>query len=403
MENRTKKFDFKNIDGETLSGRLELPVVKIRAYAIFAHCFTCSKSSVAATRISRYLSDRGIAVLRFDFTGLGNSEGDFSNTNFSSNVEDLYQAALALENEYEAPQIIIGHSFGGSAALKLSTKLESLKAVVTIGAPSDVKHVANLFKDQRDIINCENEAVVNLAGREFKIKKQFIDDLESHDFLEELGHTKKAYLLMHTPTDEIVSVDHAAKIYSALKHPKSFISLCGADHLISKVDDAKFVAQMIASWLDRYIAKQEDLEHHHASDVLVESRKGSKFTNDIYSKNHYLVADEPLAVKGDDLGMNPYELLLSALGACTSMTMRMYAEHKGFALEDIRVELTHEKKHIDDCETCEDGPKKLDHINKKITVTGDLTDEQKEKIIGIAKKCPVNRTLLSETIITEEH
>ena len=356
----------------------------------------------AASRISKKLSDLGIAVLRFDFTGLGNSDGDFSNTNFSSNVEDLVSAYHALKDEFKAPQILIGHSFGGAAVLKASTLLEDVKAVVSIAAPSDTSHVSHLFEKDMEEIKKDGQAKVLLEGREFLIKKQFIDDLNENELLDGIRNTKKSYLIMHSPFDNTVSIDHAGNIFKALKHPKSFISLDNINHLVSKAEDAEYIGEQINSWVKRYLPeikedKSPSLEGE--TQIIVQSRPGTLFTSDVYSKHHHIIADEPKSVKGDDLGMSPYDLLLSSLGACTSMTMGMYARRKGYNLEKVSVELTHKKDHFEDCKSCEDGAKRLDHIHKKITIEGDLTGEQRQKIYNIAEKCPINKTLLSEIII----
>lgn len=395
MVGSSKKFDFKNKDEQTLSGRLELPAANSVAYAIFAHCFTCSKNILAATRISKHLSQLGIAVLRFDFTGLGNSEGDFANTNFSSNVEDLVYASKALAEKFEEPQLLIGHSLGGAAVLKAAQSIPSTKAVVTIGAPSDVSHVSHILKNSTDEIELKGEADVDIEGRVFKIKKQFIEDINQHALLQEITNLKKAFLIMHSPLDNTVSIDHAAAIFQAVKHPKSFISLDNADHLIKNPSDAEFVANTIAAWVERYIECHK-IDEKYDDQITVVSRSSHQYTHDIYSKNHHIVADEPKHVQGDDLGMNPYDLLLSSLGACTAMTMKMYAKRKGIVIDKIKVQLNHEKKHFDDCETCGDGPKTLDTIEKKIHIEGNMTDDQKQRILEIAEKCPVNRTLQSE-------
>jgi putative redox protein len=395
------KFDFFNKSGEILTGRLELPVGKPVAFAIMAHCFTCSKDLLAASRISKTLTDSHIAVLRFDFTGLGNSEGDFSNTNFSSNVDDLLSAYDALKVKYVAPSILIGHSLGGAAVLMAAKVLSEVKAVVTIAAPSDTLHVADNFRDQILEIHKNGQAEVSLAGRKFNIKKQFLDDIAGQSILDGLSGLKKAFLILHSPTDKTVSVDHAAKIYEAVKHPKSFISLDNTDHLLMNKNDAEYVARIIGTWVSRYIdnTDQSGTDIPTEGDILVVSRPKHIFTQDIYSKTNSLVADEPKNVKGDDLGMNPYELLQSALGACTAMTMRMYANRKKWDLQDIKVELKHRKSYHEDCSSPEKDSVKLDYISKKITITGDLSNEQREKIISIAEKCPINKTLKSNVII----
>ena len=395
----TRQFDFKNKENQVLSGRIELPSEKPRAMAIMAHCFTCSKDSIAAARISRNLSELGIGVLRFDFTGLGNSEGEFANTNFSSNVQDLISAYEALTKEYQPPTILIGHSLGGAAVLKASLELDLVKAVVTIGAPSDTQHVKNFFESQVEKIKSEGKAEVNLAGRKFTIKKQLIDDLNEQTILVGLSHSKKAYLIMHSPTDNTVSIDSAARIFQAVKHPKSFISLDGTDHLLSKAKDAEYVSQVISAWVTKFIPDNKTTQPEIEGRIEVRSRKRQVFTQDIYSNQHHLVADEPLSANGEGLGMDPYELLLSSLGACTAMTIKMYANRKGILIDDLKVELNHEKKYSEDCESCEEKPQKLDHIEKKIYLSGNFTEEQRQRMIEISSRCPVHTTLKSEVNI----
>lgn len=398
------KFDFPNKDGETLSGRLELPSSIPKAFALFAHCFTCSKDIIAANVISRSLTEHGIGVLRFDFTGLGNSQGDFANTNFSLNVQDLVSACTYLGKEFKHPELLIGHSLGGAAVLKAATQLGSVKAVATIGAPSNVHHVSQLFAQDLPQIERNGLAEVTLAGRKFTIKKQFIDDLKDSDVLDGIKTFKKAILVMHSPVDNTVSIDHASEIFLAAKHPKSFVTLDNADHLLMKRDDAEYAAQVIGAWANRYLSKGDEVLPTVADGtVLVNSRVGSRFTQDIYTDNHHLVADEPSSVKGDDLGMNPYELLLSGLGACTSMTMKMYAEHKGISLEEVSVALKHKRIHAKDCEDCETKSGKVDQIEKTISLKGDFTPDQETRLYEIAEKCPVNRTLLSEINIKSIH
>lgn len=405
------KFEFKNKDGHTLSGKLELPSETPKGMALFAHCFTCSKDFVASRTIAKALAELGVGVLRFDFTGLGNSEGDFANTNFSSNVQDLIRAEEALRAEYGSVQILIGHSLGGAAVLKAALQLPDVKSVVTIGAPSSVAHITHLFKDQVAEIHEKGASIVQLDGREFEIQKQFLDDIKETKILDDLPQLKKALLVMHSPVDDTVSIDHAAEIFSHAKHPKSFISLDKADHLLTEKVEAQYVARAIAAWVSKYLPLERsntntntntDRPKLESGQVLVRSRADSLYTQDIFSQDHQLVADEPASHKGNNLGMNPYELLLSALGACTSMTLKMYAEHKGLALEGVEVLLSHEKIHADDCEGCETKKGKVDQIIKSITVTGDFSEEQKQRFYEIAERCPVNKTLLSEVSIKSQ-
>lgn len=391
------RFDFPNKKGETLSGKLELPVSAPRAFALFAHCFTCSKDVIAAGAIAKTLAEKGIGVLRFDFTGLGNSQGDFSNTNFSSNVEDLLSACKHLEKKYSHPELLIGHSLGGAAVLQAAMRLEQVKAVATIAAPSDLSHLKELFEDDLDTINNKGEAKVTLAGRNFTIKKQLIDDIAETEMLAGIKSFRKALLVMHAPLDTVVSIDHAANIFKAAKHPKSFISLDSADHLLSRRSDARYAANVCAAWVDRFLsAAKVENDGIEKGVVRVRSRPDTKFTQDIRSPDHHLVADEPVSAGGDNLGMNPYEFLLAGLGACTSMTVKMYAERKGIALEEVTVELSHEKIHAKDCKQCETTRGKVDNIGKRIELKGDLSEEEHKRILEIAEKCPVNRTLKSE-------
>ena len=391
------RFTFQNKAGETLAGRLELPAGTPRAFALFAHCFTCSKDVVAAQVISRELAQHGIAVLRFDFTGLGNSQGDFSNTNFSSNAEDLVSACLHLEKEFRPVEVLIGHSLGGAAVLQAATQLKSVAAVVTIGAPSDPAHIEQVLQNDLGTIREDGKAEVTLAGRSFTIKKQFLDDIKETKLLQGVRTFRKALLVMHAPLDNIVSIDHAATLFLAAKHPKSFVTLDNADHLLSREKDGQYAAAVIAAWVDRYISRSFPAKEEGEEGVVtVRSRAGSRFTQDIMTEHHHVVADEPLSAKGDNLGMNPYEFLLAGLGACTSMTLTMYAAHKDIPLEGVEVKLKHEKIHAEHCEDCESGSAKIDTISKIITLYGPLTDQQKKRLYQIAEKCPVNRTLKSD-------
>lgn len=382
MAQITERFDFKNTQGHTLSGRLELPKGRVKAYALFAHCFTCSKNILATSRISKSLSEKGIAVLRFDFTGLGNSEGDFENSGFSSNTMDLISAYKAIEEKFKAPEILIGHSLGGSAVLKACQTLPEVKAVVTIGAPSDVAHIIHLFKDgSLEEIETKGRANIILGGREFSITKSFVEDLKEATLLEGLSHEKKSFLIMHSPTDDYVSIDHAAHIYGALKHPKSFISLDEMDHLLSKATDAEYISNIINAWSARYLSSDDvgvaDRPFVNENEIEVTSRDGYQYTHDIFSHKHEIVADEPKPLKGDDLGMNPMELLLSSLGACTAMTTKMYAARKGIDLQNVLVHLKHSEG----------------VIFKKIELKGDFNEDQRKRMFEIADKCPVNKIL----------
>jgi putative redox protein len=399
------RLEFENSNGEILAGLLELPerVDEISSFALFAHCFTCGKDIAAASRISRALAAKGIAVLRFDFTGLGNSDGDFANTNFSSNIEDLVQAAKALEVQYRAPQILIGHSLGGAAVLGAAAKLDSVKAVVTIGAPATAQHVSHLFKEKAAQIQAQGEAVVVLGTREFPIKKQFLDDIDQYSSPEKIRDLRAALLVFHSPLDTVVSIDEAGSIFQAARHPKSFISLDKADHLLSKAADAEYVATTIASWASRYLDLEQDKPSSASLDLadgeVLISELNHKFLRGMYSNSHFLRADEPAKYGGSDLGPTPYDLLLMSLGACTSMTLRMYANRKKIPLEDVNIRLIHERVHAEDCIDC-DG--KIERITRRIFLLGDLSEEQRRRLLEIADKCPVHHTLESAPqIITE--
>ena len=410
-----KKFNFLNQQGETLVGSLEEPTGELRGVALFAHCFSCSKNILAASRVARELRDRGFAVLRFDFTGLGESEGDFADTNFSTNVGDLRAAIDAMRQQNIAPDILIGHSLGGAAVLYLADEIEEVKLVATIGAPSEAKHVIRLFdKSAIEQINTTGVANVSLGGRPFTIKKQFLDDVTETSVLKKLESSRKPLLICHSPTDNVVSVGNAEKIYRAAKHPKSFVSLDGADHLLSKKEDAEFVASVVASWASRYLGSPEETSQQptstttekHDREVTVAgvsvTERGKGLTQDIAAGRHHLIADEPLSAGGDDLGMTPYDLLLAALGACTSMTLRMYAKRKGLKVDNIQVNLEHDRIHSSDCEACEDQDRKVDQIRRWIRIDGDLTESQRARMLEIADMCPVHRTLLNQKQITSQ-
>ena len=400
-----EKVSFTNAQGEKLAGLLERPKDIPKAYALFAHCFTCSKNIGAATRISRALAAQGFAVLRFDFTGLGNSEGDFANTNFSSNVRDLLSAAQHMRERGTPIELLVGHSLGGAAVLAAAAELAETKAVVTIGAPSGPEHLNHLFAANAATIEKEGSATVQLGGRNFTIKKQFLDDINNQTLRDRIAHLHKALLVMHAPVDDIVGIDEAAAIFQAAKHPKSFVSLDQADHLLSNARDSQFVADAIAVWSARYLVHQSAAEAAapvlDAGEVLVRET-GDGYTNEVYSGTHRLLADEPVNAGGNDRGPDPYKLLLAALGACTSMTLRMYAQHKNLPLTGVSVKLRHAKIHAEDCEDCETKAGRLDQIERTISVQGDLDDAQRQRLLEIAEKCPVHRTLQSEIRILSQ-
>lgn len=392
------KLEFPGTDG-LLAGLLEMPDSNPHSFALFAHCFTCGKDVVSASRISRALVARGYAVLRFDFTGLGSSDGDFANSNFSSNVEDLIAAADFLRENYRAPALLIGHSLGGAAALAAAHAMAEVKGVVTIAAPSDPAHVMKQFECDIDEINQKGVAEVKLAGRSFKIKKQFLDDISKQQHPGNIAALGKALLVFHSPVDATVSIDEAEKIYRSAKHPKSFVSLDDADHLLTNAKDAEYVATTIAAWASRYVAEPESIEQQpskvSSGEVLV-TEKNKQFTRTVITDTHEWLADEPIAAGGADLGADPYEHLLAALGTCTSMTIRMYANHKKLPLEDVTVTLSHNREHITDCEGCDESPKKIEVIDRIVTLTGDLSDENRQRLLEIADRCPVHRTLQSD-------
>lgn len=403
---------FSNQQGESLTGLLEIPVNTVRSYALFAHCFTCSKDNLAAARIARALADLGIAVLRFDFTGLGNSKGDFSSTNFSSNLQDLMAAANYLEQQYAAPTLLIGHSLGGSAVLAVAQDLPAVKAVVTIGAPATAAHIKHLFADSYHALTHQPSVQVELGGRSFNIQRQFIDDLEKYNSVAHIQSLKKALLIFHSPLDKVVSIDEAARIFTAAKHPKSFVSLDHADHLLSNPEDSQYVAEVLSAWAGRYLkterieAKTEAAETSavELGNVMVRELD-KKFTREILTHQHRLISDEPIAMGGANLGFNPYELLLAALGSCTSMTLRMYANHKQIDLQEIRVVLHHNRIHAEDCANCDKSTPTTDKIIRKIQLIGNLDEQQRARLLEIANQCPVHKTLKSrievETTLAE--
>ncbi|MFT4907023.1 MAG: putative OsmC-like protein/esterase/lipase [Oleispira sp.] len=385
------KVEFES-QGQTLAGLLETPDQAVRAYVLFAHCFTCGKDIAAASRISRFLVQHGFAVLRFDFTGLGNSDGDFANTNFSSNTEDLLSAANFLEKNYQAPELLIGHSLGGAAVLAMAAQLPAVKAVVTIAAPFEAGHVLHNFNAQLATIETDGQAKVNLGPREFTIKKQFLDDLNNQT-TDHIKHLNKALLVLHSPIDLTVDISDAEKIYKAAKHPKSFVSLDTADHLLTKAMDSEYVAQTISGWASRYIPKLKKDTRDLASGHVLVTELDHKFQQEVFTDNHHWFADEPTKLGGQNTGPDPYEHLLAALGACTAMTIRMYANLKKIPLEHVEVSLSHERNYLDDAEKSDDQDSKIEALIRKIQLIGPLSDAEKTRLLEIADRCPVHKTL----------
>ncbi len=405
MASRSEKITFPGSDGNLLAGKLDSPVGPPLAYALWAHCFSCSKDVFAASRVAKSLTERGIAVLRFDFTGLGTSEGDFANTNFSSNVQDLIAATNYLRDNFEAPKMLIGHSLGGAAVLAAAPHVPEALAICTIGAPADPAHVADQFSGSRADIERDGKAEVSLAGRPFTIKKQFLDDIEGQKLEQSIGSMRKALLVFHSPIDAVVGIENAGRIFQAAKHPKSFVTLDAADHMLTDRQDAVYVADVLASWAARYIGTQSAAQANSGisaepGTVLVAETGNGKFANAVsIGGKHSFLADEPISYGGTDTGPTPYDLLLAGLGACKAMTMRMYAERKGFPMDQARVTLRHDKIHADDCEACETKSGRIDRIVAEIEVVGDMDAETRQKIIDIADKCPVHKTLHSEVFI----
>jgi len=396
----TERLEFPGSRGATLAARFDRPLGPLRATALFAHCFTCSKDVAAAARISQALAEHGIGTLRFDFTGLGHSGGEFANTDFSSNADDLVRAAAFLAEHEAPPSIVIGHSLGGAAVLAAAARVPDAKAFVTIGAPADPAHVGALFGDaaRRDIER-DGEAEVILAGRAFRVRRELLEDLERQRLqpaIEELG---RPLLVMHAPDDEVVGIDQAARIFEAARHPRSFVSLDGADHLLTRREDAAWAAAVIAAWAGRVLPERPASDAPEVGPGVVwvrETREGS-YTNEILAGPHPLHADEPRSMGGDDTGPGPYDLLLAALGACTSMTLRMYADRKGWPLERVSVALTHDKIHAKDCADCETREGRIDRIARVIGIEGaELDEEQRRRLLEIADRCPVHRTLHGE-------
>lgn len=394
-----KKVKFSNSEGLELSGYLELPLnSRPHSYVLFAHCFTCNKNFFAVKNIARALSAKGYGVLRFDFAGLGESDGEFADTTFSGNVEDLLSAARFLEKEYQAPELLIGHSLGGAAVIFAADKLPSVKSIVTIGAPSSPVHVKHLLKSNLEEIEEKGIAEVNVGGRNFSIKSDFLKDINTHDLSSFARDLNKAFLIMHSPQDAVVEIANAEALYKSVKHPKSFVSLDGADHLLTNNNDSEYAGNVIASWAARYleIPEEKQLETDHQ---VVANLGEDGFTTQMRAGRHYFTLDEPKSFGGEDLGPSPYEMLSAGLAACTSMTIQMYARRKKWPLQNVETHVNHQKSHAVDCENCERNSAKIDIFEREIVLKGNLDEPQQQKLLEIADKCPVHRTLSNKVNI----
>ena len=396
------KVSFENPEGIELSGYLEFPLNREpHSFVLFAHCFTCNKNFFAVKNIARALTNDGYGVLRFDFAGLGESEGDFSDTNFSGNVEDLVAAARFLEEEHKAPELLVGHSLGGAAVIFAAEKIPSVRAVATIGAPSSPTHVKHLLKSGIDEIKENGLANVNVGGRNFTIKEQFLEDLNTKELQQLVKNLDISILILHSPQDMVVEIANAEELYIAAKHPKSFVSLDGADHLLTRSKDSIYAGGVIAAWATRYleIPEEPDLETKHE---VVANLGSEGFTTQTRAGKHYFTIDEPEDFGGNNFGPSPYDLLSGALAACTSMTIQMYARRKKWKVENVETHVNHQKSHAEDCQHCELKAAKIDVFEREIVIKGDLDEKQQQKILEIADKCPVHRTLHNEVKITTQ-
>jgi len=398
---KQRRLTFANQQGLELAALMDLPAGRPRAYALFAHCFTCTKNIRAASHIASALAAEGIAVLRFDFTGLGQSAGEFAETTFSSNVEDLVAAARFLEARFEPPRILIGHSLGGTAVLQAAAQIASSVAVATIGSPARASHVAHLLVGERERIEREGEAEVRLGGRPFRIRRQFLEDLERHGLPQSLRDLRRALLVFHSPLDTTVDIGNAAEIFQHAKHPKSFVTLDRADHLLSDPRDSRYVGTVLAAWAAKYLepaAANQDLGAGTApgtGEVVARTVAGG-FRTDIDVADHRLVADEPEELGGTAEGPSPYDLLAAALASCTSMTLVTYARRKGLGLESATTRVRHSKIHARDCEVCESSEGRIDRFERRLELTGTLSDSERARLREIAERCPVHRSLHSE-------
>jgi putative redox protein len=395
-----EQLKFQNSRGESLSAVMHLPDAgTIRACVLFAHCFTCTKNIRAAVNIADALVAEGIGVFRFDFTGLGQSEGDFADTHFSSNVQDLVDAAEFMGREYKAPEIMVGHSLGGTAVLAAAHQVKSTVAVATIGSPADAEHVLHLLEDDLETIEEQGEASVSLAGRPFHIRRDFVEDVRSQSVRDGISKLRKALLVMHSPVDELVSIDEAASIYQSALHPKSFVTLDDADHLLTRERDSKYAGQVLAAWASRYLTDQPEepaTADFQAGAVVVAGRPEDIFLTSVNADGHRMLADEPESYGGEGRGPTPYDYLAAALGTCTVMTLNMYARHKKLPVEEVTVAVRHDRIHAKDCEDCESTSGQVDRLHREISIHGDIDEKRRQRMLEIADRCPVHRTLEGE-------
>jgi putative redox protein len=400
LKTTTERVEFIGSTGEKIAGKLDKPIGPIRTFALYAHCFTCTKEFIGSRSICEALASHGIAVLRFDFTGLGSSGGEFGETNFLSNVQDLIAASKFMEEDLEAPSMLIGHSLGGAAVLSAAKHIDSAKVVISIAAPADADHVIHNFADHVEEIETNGSAKVKLGGKELTIGKQFLDDLRAQKVTEGLSDVRKAFLIMHSPTDNMVGIENAGRIFAAAKHPKSFVSLDQADHLLTKPEDAAYVAANINTWASRYLPRPEDTTQKWEGHVKVSETGASKFQNWVQAGPHGFMADEPKSYGGTETGPTPYNLLAAALGACTNMTLRNYASLKNLEIGQINVEVEYSKIHMDDCSECEQSTGgKIDQFERRIEIKGLRDAELEEKLLSIADRCPVHKTLENQAHI----
>lgn len=385
---------FENGEGHELAGVLHTPDGEPAAWVLFAHCFTCTKNIKAAVHVSQALVDHGFAVLRFDFTGVGESEGDFCSTTFSSNVGDLVAAAAYLEREHEAPAVLVGHSFGGASVLRAAGRLASVRAVATIAAPADPGHVRHLFGDAEKTIREQGRGEVMIGGRPVNIGRAFLEDLEREDWRNVIHDLGRPLLIFHSPVDDTVSINNAQMIYKNARHPKSFVSLEDADHLLSDASDSRYVAAVLAAWVSRYLEPADgELAEDESVEGVVATIGRKRFRTELRSGRHVLIADEPVSVGGTDLGPSPYDYLAASLASCTAMTLRVYADHKKIDLAKVSVRVRHDRVHEKDCEDCEQEGHRIDRLRRELTVTGKLSDKQRQRLLEIADRCPVHKTL----------